>query len=329
MTQLDVIVNPQNFEVFFAHVTGEDPVLTQQIEARLSDGLPFDPEEMARLYNEFFARVRLQAHMAATGERMARELNNVVAALQTTGDKTGAFANALQHASSSLQTGSDAKSLREMIAGLAAATIDMAEHNRQLTRKLTEASAEMDELRRILKEARTQALTDSLTGLANRKRFDEALAARIEEANARGTPLSLMLCDIDHFKRFNDTWGHQTGDQVLRFIGSVLPKLARDTYLCARYGGEEFAVVMPQTTVAQARTFAETCRATIEVKKLKRRSTQDDLGRITISAGVAQWRRGETADGLIRRADACLYASKRAGRNQVTVDAAVDALSAA
>ena len=125
----------------------------------------------------------------------------------------------------------------------------MSKQNSNLSHKLAQSSQEMEKLRTSLRQARAEALTDALTGIANRKLFDETLRLRKEEADAEKTDLALLLCDIDHFKSFNDTWGHQTGDQVIRFVASALTKFALPDHLVARYGGEEFAVIMPRTSL--------------------------------------------------------------------------------
>jgi diguanylate cyclase len=129
------------------------------------------------------------------------------------------------------------------------------------------------------------------------------------------------MCDIDHFKRFNDTWGHHTGDQILRFLSSAMQAHARPDHLICRFGGEEFAMIMPRADTKVAAATADALRAAIQAKRLRRRSTNEDLGQVTVSIGVARLQPGDTPQGLIERADACLYASKRNGRNQVTTDA--------
>jgi diguanylate cyclase len=310
----------QNYEVWLSYRIGGHPDLRRLIDERIQRGEPFTDEVNEQLYEQFFSNVRLSAQMMATGERIARELSEVVVALKNSGEKTGAYAETLQKASISLDRGLDTTKLREVIAGLAAATMDMADHNRQLTARLNDSSREMDSLRATLRQARAEALTDGLTGLANRKMFDETLKMRLREAAGQRTDLCLILADIDHFKRFNDTWGHQTGDQIIRFIASSLQRQTQTDHLVARYGGEEFAIVMPRTRIVTARTVAEAIRAAIESKKLLRKSTNEELGRITISMGIAQYRPGERMQDLIERADSCLYASKHAGRNRVTTD---------
>jgi diguanylate cyclase len=138
-------------------------------------------------------------------------------------------------------------------------------------------------------------------------------------AEARDTrePLCLLMLDIDHFKSFNDTWGHQTGDQVLRLVAMTLRSNIKGKDIAARYGGEEFAAVLPQTDLEGAIIVADNIRKAIQAKELLKRSTNEKLGRITASFGVALFRHGDTAASIIERADRCLYAAKHAGRNRV------------
>jgi diguanylate cyclase len=125
------------------------------------------------------------------------------------------------------------------------------------------------------------------------------------------------MMDIDHFKAFNDNYGHQTGDQVLRLVAVTLKSNIKGRDHAARYGGEEFAAILPDTDVRGARLIAEKIRKAVHAKELLKRSTNQKLGRITVSIGAAQVQREESLHELIERADACLYAAKRAGRNRV------------
>jgi diguanylate cyclase len=139
----------------------------------------------------------------------------------------------------------------------------------------------------------------------------------VQTALANSQPLSLLMFDIDHFKSFNDSYGHLTGDQVLRLVGLSLKHVIKGQEVTARYGGEEFAVVLPNTALRQALTVADHIRRTVMAKELKKKSTGEILGRVTISVGVSMLKPGDDTDALIGRADACLYAAKRNGRNRV------------
>lgn len=170
---------------------------------------------------------------------------------------------------------------------------------------------------------RAESLTDPLTTLSNRKFFQDAILRLMDDAEKRGLPFSVLLTDIDHFKKFNDAYGHLTGDQVLRLVALALKNNLKGQDVAARYGGEEFAVLLPKTGLAAAEIVANHVRTSVMNKELLRRSTNESLGRVTISLGVATWRKGDDVSSLLERADACLYGAKRAGRNCVISEASL------
>lgn len=310
-----------NYEVWLSYRLGRSAQLREAIDARIASGDSFTPEFNAQTHERFFTGLGASAQIVLAGEQIARDLGQVLSLLKQTEEKSGSYGRTLENAATNLNGSLAPEQIRQVVQSLAAATLDMATHNQQLNQQLQSSSREIETLRTSLESVRMESLTDSLTGLANRRMFDETLRMRLDEARAQRTDLCLLLCDIDHFKRFNDTWGHHTGDQILRFLASALQAHARPDYLVARYGGEEFAVVMPRVNARMAAQTAEVLRAAIQAKRLRRRSTNEDLGQVTISVGIARLQPGDTPQGLVERADACLYASKRNGRNQVTTDA--------
>ncbi len=157
-------------------------------------------------------------------------------------------------------------------------------------------------------------LTDALTEVANRRAYEFELTRRIADWNRNGTSVSLILLDIDYFKKFNDRYGHQAGDAVLRSVAEVLKQASRETDLVARYGGEEFAVVLSDTTVEATKEVAERIRCIIESARFPFNGL---ILRLTMSVGFAQIREGEDTTAFVQRADAALYSSKEAGRNCV------------
>jgi diguanylate cyclase (GGDEF)-like protein len=176
---------------------------------------------------------------------------------------------------------------------------------------------EIGNLQQSLEATRAESLTDPLTGLANRNYFDRMIKTAVKASHASGEPLSLLMFDIDHFKSFSDTYGHLTGDQVLRLVGMSLKHGVKKQDISARYGGEEFAILLPNTTLRESLTVADQVRRRVMDKELKKKSTGEILGRVTISAGVSLLKGDDDTDALIERADACLYAAKHTGRNRV------------
>ena len=196
----------------------------------------------------------------------------------------------------------------------------MQQTKQALEDRLMVSKQEISQLQQNLEAIRAESLSDPLTGLGNRKYFDRALDAAAQLAVTQNEPLSLLMLDIDHFKSFNDNYGHLTGDQVLRLVGQSLKQIINGRDTIARYGGEEFAVVLPDTDLPKALAVAEQIRRAVVARELKKKSTGEILGRITVSVGVSMLQSGDDMDALIDRADACLYAAKRNGRNRVVCE---------
>lgn len=314
-------VSPQNYEVWLTYLTNASPDLRQAVDKLIASGKPISSDDMEQIYERFFSTTHLSTQVMETGTRIAHEIADALDALKRADATTERYGATLNVAADSLQNPSiDGDALKRLINVLTSATAEMSKQNSSLSRKLAGSSQEMDKLRTSLRQARSEALTDALTGIANRKLFDETLRLRKEEADAQKTELALLLGDIDHFKSFNDTWGHQTGDQVIRFVASTLTKFALPDHLVARYGGEEFAVIMPRTSLRDAGRIADQMRTAIEAKRLVRRSTNETIGAVTVSFGAAIYAPGETVGTLISRADECLYMSKHRGRNRVSLE---------
>ena len=314
-------VSPQNYEVWLTYLTNSSPDLRQAVNKLIASGRPISSDDMEQIYERFFSTTHLSTQVLETGTRIAHEIADALDALKRADATTERYGATLNVAADSLQNSPiDGDALKRLINVLTSATAEMSKQNSSLSRKLAGSSQEMEKLRSSLRQARSEALTDALTGVANRKLFDETLRLRKEEADTEKTELALLLGDIDNFKSFNDTWGHQTGDQVIRFVASALTKFALPDHLVARYGGEEFAVIMPRTSLRDAGRIADQMRTAIETKRLVRRSTNETIGAVTVSFGAAVYAPGETVGTLISRADECLYMSKHRGRNRVSLE---------
>lgn len=321
---------PQNYALFTCYVDESNKDLKAELHAALNAGGPISAELLEELHDRHFTFKRMQDAVIDAGGAMSRELGAVVRTLEAAERDTVAYGEVLAGASGELDQSKDSASVKRMVEGLVAATSRMQRRSRELEKRLQETSQEVDLLRTNLEKVREEAMTDALTGVANRKRFDESMRKAHRDASTKGEDFSLILCDIDYFKRFNDTWGHQTGDQVIRFVAACLSRFSREHHVVARYGGEEFGIVLPKTSIREAGVIAEKVRATVESKRLLRKSTNEDLGNITVSLGVSKFQDGETVEGLIERCDTNLYKSKQTGRNRVTIDAKdADAAAAA
>ncbi|HUZ11962.1 MAG TPA: GGDEF domain-containing protein [Caulobacteraceae bacterium] len=303
-----------NFELWLNMIADPKGALAREIQRLLGNGEAITDAVAEDLAHTFLPKARLTEQIYDTGDALSQELASVSKAIQEAQASSAVYGRQLQGASRNLDTGVDETGLKSLVAGLTHATTRVQTENGRLEQRLAESTAEVDRLRAHLIQVRRDATTDALTNLANRKAFDEEL----ERACAEGAPLQLAVLDIDHFKMFNDTWGHQTGDQVLRYVASVIGRVGAPPRFAARYGGEEFAMIFTREAARQVEKTLEVIRGEVASRLLKRRSTNEDLGAITLSAGFAQRRPQESPAALMERADAALYASKREGRNRVT-----------
>lgn len=318
---------PQFYELLYTYASGVIPQLNVRMNELLRDKSS-DPALIAeQLYNEFLRGKDHDTRLNDVTSQLSGQLNSVHSAVDKAVDEASSYSGWLKEATGMLDSGLDKSALNALATRLLRQTTHMQQANEQLESQLQSSRASIESLQSDLVEVQREALTDPLTRICNRKGFDQGMDRTIAESRANGSPLCLVILDIDYFKRFNDTHGHQTGDQVLRLVASMLNSNVEDKFIAARYGGEEFALILPHTGIEQARTLAETIRKAIQVKKLLKRSTNEQLGRITASFGVSELAETDNAASLIERADRCLYLAKSGGRNRVVTQADPDFIS--
>src|SRR5262249_2697050 len=207
--------------------------------------------------------------------------------------------------------------LRAIVANVASATRVMQQRNEALEQQLEASSLEVRTLNARVEEIRKESYIDPLTGLANRRGFDMKLEEAVARRQGSNSSVCVLMGDVDHFRQFNEKWGHSAGDQVLRLVAQAFKAHTQDGDTVARIGGEEFVVILGDTTLERAIGVADDiCRA-VSSKRVVGRTTGETLGTITVSIGVARFEQGETMNDMIERADACLLAAKQAGRNGV------------
>jgi diguanylate cyclase len=312
--------SPHSYEIWFTYVAGTSPFLNDAVKNALKSGEKLSEEQIEAVYDAHLSTSRLGTQAERAGNGMLAEIEQVVTMIDDALGSTSRYGASLEALSEDLAAPKSPGSVREILEALVTSTREIAAKNRTLESRLRDSRGEIEGLREALERVRVETLVDPLTGISNRKHFEERLISATMFAREDGSPVSLVVIDIDHFKRFNDVYGHLTGDQVLRLVSSTMQEQMGTQATLARFGGEEFAMILPGMGLDEARERAETLREKVQKRELMKRSTGESLGRITVSLGVAVLRRDETATSLLDRADQCMYCAKATGRNRTVTD---------
>ncbi len=318
MAQQRVPPTPNNFHTWFKYSLGTSPDLKRAIDILVGNKRKFDTTTNHDLFATYVA-----PH--SSGEI---DLNNVSQQLHTVMASAKQFLTvaiadnrsqikAMNDVADQTEVGVDPKLLVENLLNELAKTVTRAT---KLEASFVESTRELDVIRDSLSKSEERARTDALTGLPNRHALDEFFRVAQIAAMEKGEPLSVLLIDIDHFKLFNDNFGHGVGDQVLRLMAKVLRERVREIDLPARYGGEELIAVLPGADLAACAAVAERIRRSISECSITRRSTGEVLPSITVSIGVGEFQMGESMSDLIDRCDRALYLAKGTGRNRVVTE---------
>jgi len=318
LKQLSLAATPRNIEVWYAHVEGRNPALSRDIQKCQQLGGELTQKHADDLYERFILRTDLSTDVIELVAKFENEITALTDVIEASGESAHGHGERLQTLSKELhQSATESPAVGALLESVINVTKAIREENQQLERRLAESSDEIVTLRHNVEHIQLEAMLDPLTGIKNRKTFDAAIATHVQAAKEQNSSLALILADIDFFKTFNDRWGHQTGDQVLRLVAEVMNANVKGQDILARYGGEEFAIILPGTCLENAGMLADRIRQAVEARRLKKRRTGEDLGVVTMSMGVAEINVDDTIETLIERADICLYAAKGNGRNCV------------
>ncbi len=308
---------PNNFAVYYSYHSNENGNLKMAMEALLSQFGRLNQQQCTALYQ---AHLSLEAEhnvLTSASNSIESEINRVMLVIDQTSKGAQKYDNTLSSFSGSLQSSSSLDQIRLAVAKVASETRSMAEQNKRLHNQLTQSTQQLTEMRYNLDQVRKDSLKDPLTEIGNRKYFEVELEKVTQEAKETNSTLSILMVDIDHFKKFNDTYGHLIGDQVLRLVARTLIENLKGRDIIARYGGEEFVILLPNTDVMAAEKVANQLRDSLGTKQIKHKQTQETLGVVTISLGATEYCPNEDIEAFINRADEALYEAKQTGRNRV------------
>ncbi len=320
----DLAAFPPNYEIWFSYAAGFNPALNKRINEILRSGQVVDQQTLETIREEFFGAGSFEERVDEVGGKLSGKVSEILELINEAAGLTDNYSDGLEYASKNLSGTLDKTKIKAIVKKLISMTDEVGKSNRAMSGKLLDSEQEIAALKEALESVRYEAMTDQLTGIGNRKRFDRAMDEAMVTAEATGEPFSLLVCDIDHFKKFNDTHGHQTGDQVLRLVASTIKATMPNGGIACRYGGEEFCVILPVTRAGAAKDMANAIRQAVMGKELVKRTTGETLGRVTISIGVAELNASDSVISLMERADKCLYAAKNAGRNRVVAETELD-----
>ncbi len=310
--------SPLNYQLGYDYVSGRNEALEKAMDDLLAQKNEPAAEDLLGLYKQFV----VQDDQAL--ESVRHELQKVIGSMQDGYDDSHSnlsdYLSSLDHFADVL-TDPQHPELQAEVQKVMADTRSTETSQRQFEHRMGDMMDEVETLRKQLEQVREESLTDALTGIANRKAFDQQLEQVYQSSMQQQSPFCLVISDIDHFKKFNDTFGHLVGDKVLRYVATTIKSCVKGKDLAARFGGEEFVLILPQTELKDARVVADQIRQAVSVRELKDKRANKDYGRITISLGVAQFQGDEQPLEILSRADQALYQAKENGRNRVEIAA--------
>ena len=317
MAKYTVPVSPPNYAVWYAYVGGDNFSLKVQIDGLIQKGVNINEDITQKLYNKYVD----PSSAIDRAEDAQKALDSIAGAItdtiKTASGEASRYEESLESYQGRIAEGMKAEQVQSLIGELSELTHDMRNSNEVLLKDLVDARSESDLLRKELKIAKTEAYTDPLTELANRKAFFDRIDEMDESGELQKGTHSIVLADIDNFKQVNDTYGHLFGDKVIKVVAAILSNYTKGKDLAARYGGEEFILLLPDTDIGGARSVAENIRKNMEVGRIIKPKTGEEISQITLSFGIAEMSKFELINDVIARADEALYTAKANGRNRV------------
>ncbi len=313
--QFALPANPVNYAVLYEYVAGQNPQLSEALDQLRENAKDLTDAQVNALYHNF---------ISDTDEQMLKDvrqaLSGMVESTRGSLDKVSQESQVYQEnlgVAAKQLTDDESSDATDIVTRLINETVRMQAVSRSLQEELAKTNEDLSNLRTEFRRVRQESMIDPLTGIQNRRAFDTSLAAACEYAKIDNGALCLLLVDIDHFKKVNDTYGHVVGDAVLKQVASGINDVGRGGDVLARYGGEEFVLLLPNTPMEGAERVADNICNQVRNQKMDSGHVGKNVGRVTVSVGVARFYSNETVEQFVVRADTALYRAKESGRNRV------------
>ncbi len=308
--------NPVNYTVWYEYVSGKNMKLKKAIDHSFENAKPLNLGKVEGLYQKYVAdgdRIIISKLLTKIS-LMLKDITDHVS--KADGDLTGHGKN-LGDLAEQISEAHDYNDMRNIVDQMIIETKALVKSGRRLQTRMKISSDDLKQLHQELEKSQQEAQTDSLTLLINRRGLEKKLELERIRARQNDSPFSIIMVDIDHFKRVNDTFGHLVGDSLLKSIAYMLKEHLRRNDIAARYGGEEFLILLPETGIDGAKAVAQKIRKTLSTKEWKLKESGKSMGKITVSMGIAIYKFNEPEESLIKRADDALYLAKNKGRDQI------------
>jgi len=310
-------VDPANYSVWYEYVSGRNEPLKNVLDDVLSRSNPITIELNKNLYEKYIAEDH-KLIIRKIRDELRKVLDTILSHVVDTGGQLTRFGSMINMYSERLKDDLDAEDVRIIAEEILSETRAINDSSTLLKERIVSSTQEIEILRKDLEQLRKEATSDTLTGLKNRRYLTQTFDKEAKRASASNTDLSLIIADIDHFKRINDMYGHLVGDRVIKRVARMLTDCVKGRDIVVRYGGEEFVILLPDTALEGAVALAEKICTYFKTMSWKRTDTGQTIGQVHISIGVSQYRDGEMFESLFHRADVALYHSKSNGRGRVT-----------
>ncbi|MFQ5964547.1 MAG: GGDEF domain-containing protein [Candidatus Scalinduaceae bacterium] len=319
MSKHGIPITPKNYTIWYCYVSGKNKELQEAVDSIVEKAEQFSEETNKMLYQRFFAE-KDENVLNKIRDNLQQTLLVVFNELAEISGQAKKYETSVSKSIDRLSENMSIQDIRNVLDEVIVVTKEIGKSGKAIQQRLKERTKKLEVLQKELEYTKTESLVDFLTGVANRKAFDEMLARSVSEDTSNDDNLCLMMIDIDNFKRFNDKHGHMVGDEVLKFVARNIKKIVRGNDFIARFGGEEFALILSETTLQGAKTVAENIRKSFAKSELERKGKSEKLGTITVSIGVTHYRPGESLEKFIKRSDKALYFAKKAGKNRVVTE---------